>query len=57
MGDKSIDDWATRQQVGKSALDPAPENAWQILYWPAKDSNGNISAGAGRAEYFFESHV
>jgi len=49
--DKSIDDWSAKQEVGKSALDPAPADTWQLLYWPAKDANGNVAAGAGRAEY------
>lgn len=49
--DKVIATWASNQEVGKSALEPAPADKWQILYWPARDADGNISAGAGRAEY------
>lgn len=49
--DKSIDDWSAKQEVGKSALDPAPADIWQLLYWPAKDADGKVAAGAGRAEY------
>lgn len=49
--DKAIDDWAAKQEVGKSALDPPSADKWQILYWPALDADGKVSAGAGRAEY------
>jgi len=49
--DKSIDDWSAKQEVGISAMTPPPKDMWQILYWPAKDADGKVAAGAGRAEY------
>jgi glutathione S-transferase len=49
--DKSIDDWSAKQEVGRSAMESAPPDTWQLLYWPAKDADGKVAAGAGRAEY------
>lgn len=46
-----LQEWTQKQNVGVSALDPAPKDTWQILYWPALNSDGKVAAGAGRAEY------
>lgn len=38
--------------VGISAMNnTVPNDVWQLIYWPAKDDKGNVTAGAGRAEY------
>lgn len=37
-------------KIGKSALEPVPDDKWQLLYWPSH-VNGEIMAGAGRGEY------
>lgn len=49
--DATVDEWSKKQHVGKSTLDPVPRDVWQLLYWPCYDTDSNIAAGAGRAEY------
>lgn len=49
--DKSVNELAQKLEVGRSAVDPAPPDIWQILYWPPTDATGKTFAGAGRAEY------
>mmetsp|Transcript_33517 Transcript_33517/g.41116 ORF Transcript_33517/g.41116 Transcript_33517/m.41116 type:complete len:187 (-) Transcript_33517:449-1009(-) len=51
LNDEKIHGRTSKKNQGLSALEPPPPGQWQLLYWPAFNSEGKLCAGAGRGEY------